>query len=154
MWPIRTALSGKQMTPGGATEIMEILGKEESLNRIKAAIEKYAAEAFGLGCVPLVSLISMQLIYGKMLSEIAAVYGVSLSSDDKTEIAALWAASVVFVPVLIIPGLSAFIAENFTKDEGEKFIKAIEYVIRQANGNENNKEILERIKIELQERKG
>ena len=40
MWPVRTAVSGKQMTPGGATEIMEILGKEESLNRIKAAIEK------------------------------------------------------------------------------------------------------------------
>ena len=31
MWPIRTAVSGKQSTPGGATEIMEILGKEESL---------------------------------------------------------------------------------------------------------------------------
>ena len=30
MWPIRTALSGKQMTPAGATEIMEILGKDES----------------------------------------------------------------------------------------------------------------------------
>lgn len=40
MWPIRTALSGKQMTPGGATELMEILGKDESVRRIKAAIEK------------------------------------------------------------------------------------------------------------------
>ena len=28
MWPIRTAVSGKQMTPGGATELMEVLGKE------------------------------------------------------------------------------------------------------------------------------
>ena len=45
MWPIRTALSGKQMTPGGATELMEVLGKEESIARIKAAIEKLAAEA-------------------------------------------------------------------------------------------------------------
>ncbi len=40
MWPIRTALSGKAATPGGATELMEILGKEESISRIKAAIEK------------------------------------------------------------------------------------------------------------------
>ena len=40
MWPIRTALSGKQMTPAGATEILEILGKEESKARIQAAIEK------------------------------------------------------------------------------------------------------------------
>ena len=43
MWPIRTAVSGKQMTPGGATEIMEIIGKEESVNRIKAAIAKLEA---------------------------------------------------------------------------------------------------------------
>ena len=40
MWPIRTAVSGKQMTPGGATELMEILGKEESVNRIRKGIEK------------------------------------------------------------------------------------------------------------------
>ena len=40
MWPIRTALSGKQMTPAGATEILEVLGKEESLIRIQAAIDK------------------------------------------------------------------------------------------------------------------
>ncbi len=40
MWPLRTALSGKQMTPGGATELMEVLGKEESLKRIGDAIEK------------------------------------------------------------------------------------------------------------------
>ena len=43
MWPIRTAVSGKQMTPGGATEIMEIIGKEESVSRIKAAIAKLEA---------------------------------------------------------------------------------------------------------------
>ncbi|KMZ53236.1 glutamate--tRNA ligase [Dorea sp. D27] len=39
MWPVRTAVSGKQNTPGGATEIMEILGKEESLKRIRRGIE-------------------------------------------------------------------------------------------------------------------
>jgi glutamyl-tRNA synthetase len=40
LWPLRTAVSGKQMTPGGAYEIMEILGKEESLRRIRKGIEK------------------------------------------------------------------------------------------------------------------
>ncbi len=40
MWPIRTALSGKAMTPAGATEILSVLGKEESLARIDAAIAK------------------------------------------------------------------------------------------------------------------
>ncbi|MCI8627456.1 MAG: glutamate--tRNA ligase [Lachnospiraceae bacterium] len=40
LWPVRTAVSGKQMTPGGAYEIMEILGKEESLRRIRIGIEK------------------------------------------------------------------------------------------------------------------
>lgn len=38
MWPIRTAVSGKQSTPGGATELMELLGKEESIQRIKKGI--------------------------------------------------------------------------------------------------------------------
>ena len=38
MWPLRTAVSGKQSTPGGATEIMDILGKEESLERIRQGI--------------------------------------------------------------------------------------------------------------------
>lgn len=40
LWPIRTAVSGKQTTPGGATELMELLGKEESLLRIQKGIEK------------------------------------------------------------------------------------------------------------------
>lgn len=39
MWPLRTAVSGKQMTPGGATELMEVLGKEESLARIRKGIK-------------------------------------------------------------------------------------------------------------------
>lgn len=43
MWPIRTALSGKQMTPAGATEILEVLGKEESLRRLQAAADKLQA---------------------------------------------------------------------------------------------------------------
>lgn len=45
LWPVRTALSGKQMTPAGATEILEILGKDESLRRITQAIAKLEAEA-------------------------------------------------------------------------------------------------------------
>ena len=40
MWPIRTALSGKQMTPAGATEIMEVLGKDESLARLNDGIAR------------------------------------------------------------------------------------------------------------------
>ncbi len=40
MWPVRTAVSGLAMTPGGATQLMEILGKEESLLRIRAAVQK------------------------------------------------------------------------------------------------------------------
>ena len=40
MWCIRIALSGMSATPGGATEIMEVIGKEESIKRIKIALEK------------------------------------------------------------------------------------------------------------------
>ncbi len=40
MWPIRTALSGVGATPGGATALAEVLGKEESLRRVRNGIEK------------------------------------------------------------------------------------------------------------------
>ncbi len=40
MWPVRVALSGQQFTPGGAIEIAEILGKEETLRRMGLALEK------------------------------------------------------------------------------------------------------------------
>ena len=43
MWPVRIALAGKAVTPGGAVEIARILGKEESLRRIHLAIEKLEA---------------------------------------------------------------------------------------------------------------
>ena len=40
MWPVRTALSGKAVTPGGAVELCQILGKEETLRRMKIGMEK------------------------------------------------------------------------------------------------------------------
>lgn len=40
LWPVRVAVSGKMSTPGGATEICALLGKEESLRRIQAGIAK------------------------------------------------------------------------------------------------------------------
>jgi glutamyl-tRNA synthetase len=40
MWPIRTALSGQETSPGGATELAALLGKEESLRRIKLGLSK------------------------------------------------------------------------------------------------------------------
>jgi glutamyl-tRNA synthetase len=44
LWPLRTVLSGKQSTPGGAFELAEILGKEESIKRIEFGIEKLKKE--------------------------------------------------------------------------------------------------------------
>lgn len=43
MWPVRTAVSGLQNTPGGATLLLEILGKERSVERIKEASRKLAS---------------------------------------------------------------------------------------------------------------
>jgi glutamyl-tRNA synthetase len=42
LWPIRTALSGKASTPCGATEICELLGKDETLRRLNVGLEKLA----------------------------------------------------------------------------------------------------------------
>ena len=44
LWPVRTAISGKDVTPGGATEIAEILGKEETLRRMRIGISKLESE--------------------------------------------------------------------------------------------------------------
>nr|WP_316623700.1 glutamate--tRNA ligase [uncultured Ruminococcus sp.] len=40
MWPARIAVAGKTVTPGGAIEILDILGKEESLRRMELGLEK------------------------------------------------------------------------------------------------------------------
>lgn len=45
LWCVRIAVSGMPVTPGGATEIMDVLGKEESLRRIETAIEKLTGKA-------------------------------------------------------------------------------------------------------------
>ena len=39
MWVVRIAISGQEVTPGGATEILEILGKNESLSRLRKSLE-------------------------------------------------------------------------------------------------------------------
>ena len=39
IWPVRIAVSGKQNTPAGATEIMEVIGKEETILRFRKAIQ-------------------------------------------------------------------------------------------------------------------
>jgi glutamyl-tRNA synthetase len=38
MWPVRIAASGRMVTPGGAVEICRILGREETLRRLKAGL--------------------------------------------------------------------------------------------------------------------
>lgn len=43
MWAVRIAVTGTMVTPGGATDILEILGKEESLARMKKAAARFAA---------------------------------------------------------------------------------------------------------------
>ena len=40
LWPVRTAVSGKQSSPGGGVELCAILGKEDTIERIKKGIEK------------------------------------------------------------------------------------------------------------------
>ena len=42
MWCVRIAVSGMSATPGGATEIMEVIGKDEALSRIEKALAKLA----------------------------------------------------------------------------------------------------------------
>ena len=43
MWPVRIAAAGKLVTPGGAVEICHILGKEETVRRLRAGMTKLLA---------------------------------------------------------------------------------------------------------------
>ena len=43
LWPVRTAVSGKQFTPGGGVELCAILGKQDTMNRIQRGIGKLSA---------------------------------------------------------------------------------------------------------------
>ena len=40
MWPVRIAVSGQAVTPGGSGEVMYILGKDESIRRIEKTISR------------------------------------------------------------------------------------------------------------------
>ena len=40
MWPIRIAVAGRTVTPGGAVEICHILGRDETLRRMKLGLDK------------------------------------------------------------------------------------------------------------------
>ena len=40
MWPVRIAVSGQTVTPGGAVEICRILGREETLRRLGTGLAK------------------------------------------------------------------------------------------------------------------
>jgi len=40
MWPLRIAVAGKLVTPGGAVEICHILGRDETISRMQRGIEK------------------------------------------------------------------------------------------------------------------
>ena len=45
MWPVRVAVSGKPTTPGGAVELCQILGKEETIRRLESAIQQLTPHA-------------------------------------------------------------------------------------------------------------
>ena len=42
LWPVRIAAAGTLVTPGGAMEILTLLGKEEALKRLRAGLSKLA----------------------------------------------------------------------------------------------------------------
>ena len=44
LWPMRCALSGKAATPGGASDLLAILGRDESIRRVEKAIEKLTGD--------------------------------------------------------------------------------------------------------------
>ncbi len=42
MWPVRIAASGRTVTPGGAVEVLGMLGRDESMRRLRLGLQKLA----------------------------------------------------------------------------------------------------------------
>lgn len=45
MWPVRIAVAGKLVTPGGAVELCHILGRDETLRRLRFGMKNWRADS-------------------------------------------------------------------------------------------------------------
>ncbi len=131
--------------------------QEERYKALRAKAEKivmkYAEKAFNWGCVPVAANFSFPITYGKMISKLAGVYGLSLSSDDKESIVAICLGNALMAPVFSIPFLSGSLAKDLLKDYGKEFIDATERTLRRADGTETDREILNTIASDIKSRK-
>lgn len=122
--------------------------------KAKSIVYHYSDKAFKFGCIPIVSIFSFQTLYGKMLGDIANVYGVKLTEDNKISIIALWCTVAILTPIFAIPFISGKLAQDMMEDDAMKYIGAIETAFRHSDGSEDNQVMIERIKTEFSYRKG
>ena len=119
-----------------------------------AIIEEKAKKAFKLGCVPFVSLGSLQAVYYSMCKEVAGEFGINLDEDMIWEIVALCAGVAVFAVVFAIPGLSGAVAKEYISDEGVKYLDSIVSAVRASSEAElsDSKLVSQRLLNEIKRR--
>lgn len=129
---------------------------EEHVKRSRKIVEKYAKRAFAAGCVPGVSLVSMQTTYQVMYQEITAEFGIGkLPSDELAGFMAICFIGLISAPILIIPVASGAWAKKWVRQAGESYINTLSEVLRQSTEAELDDGVImaERIKKELERRK-
>lgn len=129
--------------------------KEQDICRMreeaKKVIEDAAQTAFVLGCIPGFSIFSLQGPYIAVYNGINRVFGIKMEEDIVGEIAARCIASIVFVPVFIIPVAAGYFAKDIVKEDGDKYLDAVTKIYRQSSSSELEDARLstERIKKQL-----
>ena len=129
------------------------------LNRMKKrayeVIDHESKVAFGLGCIPGFSLLSLQPQYINVINGINQAYGISFSEDNGVDIAAMIIGSIVASILFIIPGFAGKLAKELVLDKGNEYLESVHKVVSESSVYDlkNSKLMFERITEELNRRK-
>lgn len=112
------------------------LGISRMRMEAKKIISDAAQTAFVLGCIPGFSLFSLQGPYIAAYNGINRVFGIKMEEDAVVEIAAMCIASIIVVPVFIIPVAAGYLAKDTVKENGDKYLDAVTEIYRQSSSSE------------------
>lgn len=122
--------------------------------KARELIEKNSKAAFAIGCIPGVSVVSIQTTLTSTIIGINNVLGISMDSDAIATIVCYSIAALIFAPVFAIPVASGALAKDCIKDEGTKYLDSAIAVLRSSESFElsDSRIMSQRIKAEIEKR--
>ncbi|MDE5933537.1 MAG: GTPase domain-containing protein [Lachnospiraceae bacterium] len=153
----------KEMALGHKKDILQLkiekleMEKEADIDRrrkiAKKKIKTAATTAYALGCIPGVSLFSMQGPIISGYNGINSAFDICMSEDTVLEIVGMCIASIVVLPVLAIPVASGSLAKFMVEDYCDEYLDVMTEVYRQSSAGElaDARLTAERVKRQLSE---